>query len=430
MSVPTHNLYDFVHQATKKQFLLFYFYPWGSRDLINICNYVYTDDMINSINGIDTEYRVCPEELAKYESLLHLTLTFQPTILCHDQEPLNFDLYNDESELVQKYLKSPNIDGRPRNLLGLNQNMNLRYINLLSIQKTWILLHSELNSQQVLKYENTGKFCGAYWWSHAIIARDWYRYAQYDLSLEPQQQYQKLFLMYCRDTTGTRQYRQALLSQLSYTDILKNCQIQSFDSTSVAESDDSAIYNPVDFNNTAISVVLETIFDSRIHLTEKILRAIACAHPFILAAGPESLRLLKHYGFKTFDPYINENYDNELDDQKRLSMISNEMKRISTLSKQDQDAMISAVRKIAKFNQKRFFSLQFHKQIVQELQDNVKIAYSKGQLDLDIWWQRRRTFKQSYTDLKLLQPGRSRETNQYLIELYRKQRLLKRANTE
>jgi hypothetical protein len=430
MSVPTHNLYDFVHQATKKQFLLFYFYPWGSRDLKNICSYLYTDDMINSLNGIPPKYRVCPEELTKYEKLIHLTITFQPTILCHDQEPLNFDLYNDECELVQKYLKSPNIDGRPRNHLGLNQNMNLRYINLLSIQKTWILLHSELNSQQVLKYENTGKFCGAYWWSHAIIARDWYRYAQYDLSLEPQHQYQKLFLMYCRDTTGTRQYRQTLLDQLSYTDILKNCQIQSFDSTSVAESNDSAIYNPVDFNNTAISVVLETIFDSRIHLTEKILRAIACAHPFILAAGPGSLRLLKHYGFKTFDPYINENYDNELDDQKRLLMISNEMKRISTLSKQDQDAMISAIRKIAKFNQERFFSSQFHKQIVQELQDNVKIAYDKGHLDLDTWWQRRQTFKKSYTDLKLHQPGRSRETNQYLIKLYRQQRLSNRLKTE
>ena len=431
MSIPTHNLYDFVHHATKKQFLPLYFYPWGSRDLTNIRHYVYTEEMVNGINGISSKHNHIPAELIKYESVLHLALTFQPILLCHDQEPLNFDLYNDNWESVQKYLSSPNGDGMPRNKFGLPKNMNLRYTNLFSIQKTWILLHSELNSQQVTKYENTEKFCGAYWWSHAIIARDWYRYAQYDLSLEPQP-YQKLFLMYCRDTSGTRQYRQILLDQLSASDNLKHCQIQSFNSESAAGSNDSAIYNTVDFNLTAISVVLETIFDSRIHLTEKILRAIACCHPFILAAGPGSLQLLRHYGFKTFDPYINESYDNEQDDQKRLTMISDEMNRIAALETQEKNSIIFEMQEIAKFNQKRFFSLEFHQQIIQELQNNVKTAYerSKGQLDLEAWWQRRRLAKQSYADFKLFQPRRSRKTNQYLIELYRQQRVSARIKNE
>jgi hypothetical protein len=48
--------------------------------------------------------------------------------------------------------------------------------------------------------------------------------------------------------------------------------------------------------------VAETVFDTRIHLTEKTLRPIACGHPFILAAGPGSLKYLQTYGFRTFSP--------------------------------------------------------------------------------------------------------------------------------
>ena len=57
------------------------------------------------------------------------------------------------------------------------QNLNLRSTCTTSLQRSWILLHSEINSPELTRYENTEKFQGAYWWSHAVIARDWYRYA-------------------------------------------------------------------------------------------------------------------------------------------------------------------------------------------------------------------------------------------------------------
>jgi hypothetical protein len=41
------------------------------------------------------------------------------------------------------------------------------------------LSHSEKNSQELELYEQND-FIGVYYWSHALIARDWFRYAKLD----------------------------------------------------------------------------------------------------------------------------------------------------------------------------------------------------------------------------------------------------------
>jgi hypothetical protein len=172
--------------------------------------------------------------------------------------------------------------------------------------------------------------------------------------------------------------------------LTEQCQIQSFDLPSVG-SDASAIYNHNDFNNTAISVVLETVFDARIHLTEKILRPIACGHPFILAAGPGSLDLLRSYGFQTFTGYINESYDSITDNDERLSAIVQEMSRIQALPDQQRLALINSCRQISEYNRKLFFSEKFFNQVCNELIQNVCAAKrtTGDQLDFRLWLQER-----------------------------------------
>jgi hypothetical protein len=227
-----------------------------------------------------------------------------------------------------------------------------------------------------------------------VIARDWYRYAQHDQALQPGH-LRKLFLCYSRDATGSRSYRKDFREQLHEVQLDNQCQFQSFDSNPIG-ADASAIYNPEDFNHTAISVVLETVFDQRIHLTEKVLRAIACGHPFILAAGPGSLQLLRSYGFHTFHDYINENYDTITDPVLRLRAIVKEMNRIANLSQTKQAELIEILRSIAAYNQKRFFSDEFFQQVVDQLERNVNTAFAQhqGQLDFSVWWQQRRWRKQ------------------------------------
>lgn len=418
MSVPTYNLYDFVHQVTKNQFLLLYFYPWGSKNLKNICQHLYDDNLLNSKKGIDLKNRL-DLTLVGYGGPDQVT-QLQPILLCHDQEPLNFDLYLDTNPDIQNFINEVK---KTSTFVGPTlQNLNLRWQNVHSYQRVWTLLHSELNSDELKKYENTGLFKGAYWWSHALIARDWYRYAEYDNSLHADDAYSKLFLVYCRDTTGSRKYRQQLLNQLGNQLLLDSCQTTSFHNRSVGP-DASAIYESDDFNKTAISVVLETIFEKRIHLTEKTLRPIACGHPFILAAGPGSLSKLRSYGFKTFSPYIDESYDEIQDDQERLTSIVDSMKKFQNLSKNQQYKALKACQKISKYNKSLFFSKKFFNSIVGELQKNIEFSYSthRGEINLELWWQDHRWRKNNLPDS--CQDPKYKKFRSYLLPLYRRQRM-------
>ena len=45
----------------------------------------------------------------------------------------------------------------------------------------------------------------------------------------------------------------------------------------------------------------------------------------------ETLKTLKSYGFKTFSPIINEDYDNEQDSEKRMDMVIQEIKKFSEM---------------------------------------------------------------------------------------------------
>jgi hypothetical protein len=378
MTVPSHNLYDFVHQVTEKRFWLVYFYPWGSRDLNHVVNYISDAKQLYSASGLDPDHcvakHVFPNDMDKFFWRVE---ELQPVLYCHDQEPLNFDLYTDNN--LQE-TDIPKYGLVPRKWLPKNQN--LRYARPMSNQKQFVLLHSELNSLEVQRYEDTDQYHCAYWWSHAVLARDWYRFAEQDKRLSPASFVKKMFLIYCRDTTGTRQYRQQFLTAVEK--IKGNCQFQSFNDDNITSAS-SATYSPDDFNNTAISVVLETVFwDQRIHLTEKILRAIACGHPFMLAAGPGSLKLLKHYGFETFEPWINESYDCEADHQTRLDSIVNEMHRINSLSIEEKKLLVAQCLMIAQRNKHRFFSKEFYCQVAEELHDNVAIAGQKIKDQFDL----------------------------------------------
>ena len=53
-------------------------------------------------------------------------------------------------------------------------------------------------------------------------------------------------------------------------------------------------------------------------ITEKIVRAIGNCHPFVLLSTPGYLKELKLLGYRTFEPHIDESYDNEEDTELRM----------------------------------------------------------------------------------------------------------------
>ena len=83
---------------------------------------------------------------------------------------------------------------------------------------------------------------------------------------------------------------------------------------------DLYLYNTI--QNSFLHLVNETRFYSPMqNLSEKSIRPIISKRPFVLAAAPRSLRLLKSLGFKTFDQWWDESYDDEPDHHKRLIMV-------------------------------------------------------------------------------------------------------------
>jgi hypothetical protein len=70
-------------------------------------------------------------------------------------------------------------------------------------------------------------------------------------------------------------------------------------------------------------------------LTEKIFKPIANFQPFLFLSYPGALDLLRKLGFKTFEPFIDESYDLEKDEQKRLKLVYQEIIKLCSMSKEE-----------------------------------------------------------------------------------------------
>jgi len=88
-----------------------------------------------------------------------------------------------------------------------------------------------------------------------------------------------------------------------------------------------------DYKRTFISVVTETLVDDgTLFFSEKIWKPIIVGHPFMVYGNQYSLKYLKSIGFKTFDKWIDESYDNEADRDLRSKMIVNELDKFNNMS--------------------------------------------------------------------------------------------------
>ena len=119
-----------------------------------------------------------------------------------------------------------------------------------------------------------------------------------------------------------------------------------------------------------LHVVTESVyFDQKLHLTEKIFQPIVTARPFILAAAPGNLAYLQSYGFRTFNAWIDESYDQEQDDSTRLDMISEQIAKICDQPLCQLRDMLKDMTDTLQFNKHHFYTL-FRHRIIDELIDN------------------------------------------------------------
>lgn len=119
--------------------------------------------------------------------------------------------------------------------------------------------------------------------------------------------------------------------------------------------------------NSYLSIVTESIFFQTKYgtdlkefasgyLSEKIWKPIGHFQPFILLAPAKSLEYIKSLGFKTFSPFIDESYDDELIDSIRLEKVIHEVAKFHHKTKEQKDKFLNDVKDICIYNQKHFIS--------------------------------------------------------------------------
>jgi hypothetical protein len=130
--------------------------------------------------------------------------------------------------------------------------------------------------------------------------------------------------------------------------------------------------------NSYLSIVTESVFFQEAadfpsgYLSEKTFKPIGHCQPFILAGPAKSLEYLQtRFGYKTFHPYINESYDMEYDDFKRLELIKIEINTFANKTKEEKDEFLNNVKSICLYNQKLF--LEYAKSVNKPLKDNPEM---------------------------------------------------------
>jgi len=79
------------------------------------------------------------------------------------------------------------------------------------------------------------------------------------------------------------------------------------------------------------NIVTESSTESGlIHITEKTDKCFSTGQPFVLVSGPNYLKKLHELGFKTFDKWWDESYDEEENFEKRISKIKEVIKYIGS----------------------------------------------------------------------------------------------------
>ena len=96
-------------------------------------------------------------------------------------------------------------------------------------------------------------------------------------------------------------------------------------------------FDPIHYRNSFISIVMGAFpFDkSGYHLHSSTFNPMYCGHPIIQFAPHKTLEVMKKFGFKTFNKWWDESYDDEPDDWKRLQMIMDLVLKLSEYDEKD-----------------------------------------------------------------------------------------------
>jgi hypothetical protein len=397
-NINNHYNYILQYANTKSQNVkLGYFFPFGST---NFNNLEFLGSMNNSIY-----------------------------MLCYDQEPLN---YNYNTHMLNQFdnLTTYTHVQKKFNFYSnyLENVISLENQNILQNKKIpTILLNTEKDSLEKNKILDQYGFIDCYYFFHALAAADWYRGYQYSSEITPIQQRKitKKFITYNRITGNSRVYRALFVASLAKKNLLEDGHVSFSKQCPVHNNIESSILNVIkDFNldknyihkelkyistipdlridsatgqpienssfsigdilkpmESFVNVVTETCFwETKKHLTEKIFKPIVLKQPFILLGCADNLSYLKDYGFKTFDRWWDESYDQCQDPIQRINMVTKILEDLCKLPNDKIQDMLLEMEEILEYNYSLFYSQKFINSIWDELKINLNTAIAQASL--------------------------------------------------
>jgi len=289
-------------------------------------------------------------------------------------------------------------------------------------QKPFVLVTTEKNSEPLDQLMEKYQWPVVYYFHHALAAHDWYRGYRYDSRIvsPADRKLNRHYISMNRLTSNRRVYRSLMINELIKHDILHKGHVsfsricpeggafqdhlisganQNRFSMDLAQEAIKNIDNcqsdfRIDFadsefipnhsmilgaiNQTQQSfcfLVTETCFwEQKNHLTEKIFKPIIARMPFILAGPTHSLRYLKTYGFKTFDAWWDESYDDITDPLQRLEAIGELLKSLCSHSLSDLEKILVEMIPVLDHNFNLFNSQDFLDGIWLEFTNNLNLV--------------------------------------------------------
>ena len=258
------------------------------------------------------------------------------------------------------------------------------YIKLNDKERTSIVLHSELNSNDINLLEQSN-IKNIHWFSHAYICSEFYFKYYQNLKMVSEYKIRPIKHKWLCANRLIREHRTALLEKLdltqgcysfmnpdpngiSYDGKVKNSSFDCHENHS-AEININVL-SP--WNTSFLHVVSETVWQDRIHFTEKVFKPIVLHQPFVVVQAPGSLEYLRRYGFKTFSNWWDESYDNIQDPQERIDAIANIINEIGKKDIGKLEVLRMEMASVLEHNFRHFFE-NIPAIVLGELRDNIRL---------------------------------------------------------
>tara|TARA_B100000902_G_C27309515_1_gene917535 strand:+ start:1712 stop:2884 length:1173 start_codon:yes stop_codon:yes gene_type:complete len=229
------------------------------------------------------------------------------------------------------------------------------------------VLHSEHDSADIQKLDDLG-YRTVHWFSHAFLCSEYYFRMYSNLDIVKNYTARPIRSPWICANRLLRQHRTDFLEML---DLSKGCYsllnpdpngltytgpvpTNSFD----CHKNHSAEINVEEltpWNTSFLHIVSETVWQEKIHFTEKVFKPVVLHQPFVVLQAPGSLTYLRSYGFKTFGAWWDESYDSIKDPQERMQAIANIVNWIGAKSVDELETMRMEMASVLEHNFRHFY---------------------------------------------------------------------------